>query len=113
MNGPLWHETVDRFAEGCKRYWWTNLIYISAWMKTQEVCLPHGWFLSCDMQYFIIAPLFFITLYRRPALGLGLIAALGFASMTVTGLVTYIYDYGPVALFSIPDDEYVLYSFIL
>ncbi|XP_072144358.1 uncharacterized protein [Dermacentor andersoni] len=105
MNGPIWHETVDRFAEGCKRYWWTNVIYISSWMKTQEVCLPHGWYLSCDMQYFIIAPIFFIALYRRPALGLGLIGAFAVASMVVTGLVTYTYDYGPVALFSIPDDE--------
>ncbi|KAL3218662.1 hypothetical protein MRX96_031471 [Rhipicephalus microplus] len=99
MSGPLWHETVDRFAEGCKRYWWTNIIYISAWMKTQEVCLPHGWYLSCDMQYFIIAPIFFITLYRRPAVGLGLIGAFAFASMAITGLVTYSYDYGPVAPF--------------
>ncbi|KAH6946857.1 hypothetical protein HPB50_015646 [Hyalomma asiaticum] len=105
MNGPLWHETVDRFAEGCKRYWWTNIIYISSWMKTEEVCLPHGWYLSCDMQYFIIAPIFFMTLYRRPALGLALIGAFAFASMAITGLVTYTYDYGPVALFSIPDDE--------
>ncbi|CAN7992617.1 unnamed protein product, partial [Ixodes pacificus] len=105
MNGPIWHETVDRFAEGCKRYWWTNLIYISSWMKNDEVCLPHGWYLSCDMQYFIIAPLFFVALYRKPALGFGLIGAAAFVSMALTGLVTYIFDFGPVALFSIPDDD--------
>ncbi|XP_029848933.3 nose resistant to fluoxetine protein 6-like [Ixodes scapularis] len=105
MNGPIWHETVDRFAEGCKRYWWTNLIYISSWMKNDEVCLPHGWYLSCDMQYFIIAPIFFVALYRKPALGFGLIGAAAFVSMALTGLVTYIFDFGPVALFSIPDDD--------
>ncbi|KAM7305330.1 nose resistant to fluoxetine protein 6 [Ixodes scapularis] len=105
MNGPIWHETVDRFAEGCKRYWWTNLIYISSWMKNDEVCLPHGWYLSCDMQYFIIAPIFFVALYRKPALGFGLIGAAALVSMALTGLVTYIFDFGPVALFSIPDDD--------
>ncbi|XP_064458374.1 nose resistant to fluoxetine protein 6-like [Ornithodoros turicata] len=106
-NGPLWHETVDRFINGCHKYWWTNLLYISSWMKTEEVCLPHGWYLSCDMQYFIIAPIFFMTLYRKPTLGFSLIAIAAFLSMAATGIVTYIYDLGPVALFSIPDDDNV------
>ncbi|XP_076321626.1 nose resistant to fluoxetine protein 6-like isoform X2 [Tachypleus tridentatus] len=63
-SGPIWHEKLDSFAKGCRKNWWTNLLYISNFLEPEDMCLPHGFYLACDMQFFLLSPVIIMTLYR-------------------------------------------------
>ncbi|KAG8193741.1 hypothetical protein JTE90_005039 [Oedothorax gibbosus] len=104
-SGPVWNETLEPFVKGCENYWWTNLFYFSNFVPTAKTCVPHGWFLSCDMQFYLTSPLIILGLYRRPNLGLLLIALGIISSMVSTGFITFIYSLPPVSLFSLPDPK--------
>ncbi|XP_067137074.1 nose resistant to fluoxetine protein 6-like [Centruroides vittatus] len=102
-SGPIWQETLKPFVEGCEKNWWTNLLYISNIIKTSESCVPHGWYISCDMQFYLLSPLIFLTLYKKPSLGKLLIAGGIVLSMAIVGTLTLFFKQPPVSLFSIPD----------
>ncbi|XP_035225965.1 uncharacterized protein LOC118198408 [Stegodyphus dumicola] len=104
-SGPIWNETLEPFVSGCQNYWWTNLFYFSNFMPTSITCVPHGWFLSCDMQFYVISPVIILALYRHPKMGLLFIALGIFSSMATTGFLTFIYNLPPVSLFSLPDPK--------
>ncbi|XP_023240696.1 nose resistant to fluoxetine protein 6-like [Centruroides sculpturatus] len=102
-SGPIWQETLKPFVDGCEKNWWTNLLYISNIIKTSESCVPHGWYISCDMQFYLLSPLIFLTLYKKPSLGKLLIAGGIVLSMAIVGTLTLFFKQPPVSLFSIPD----------
>ncbi|GFR00070.1 nose resistant to fluoxetine protein 6 [Trichonephila clavata] len=104
-SGPIWNETLEPFVTGCQNYWWTNLFYFSNFIPTAKTCVPHGWFLSCDMQFYFISPIIILGLYRRPKMGLLLIAIGIITSMASAGFLTFLYDLPPVSLFSLPDQK--------
>jgi len=61
MRGPvsLAVTQTDDFTDGCHNYWWATLFYFNNFYPTvQKGCLgTWTWYLSNDMQFFIIAPL--------------------------------------------------------
>jgi hypothetical protein len=81
-DGPNWREQVDGYLPFCKRFWWTNILYVnnlypcqwwhhdSSWQwdswgngpnpscadgDAQLGCYVHTWYLSNDMQMFVFA----------------------------------------------------------
>ena len=36
-SGPLWRETVDAVAQPCYQSWWTNLLYLNNFVKTESL----------------------------------------------------------------------------
>ena len=48
-----------REANHCKQYWWTNLLYINLW-KGELDCIGQTWYLSFDMEWFLVAPIMII-----------------------------------------------------
>jgi peptidoglycan/LPS O-acetylase OafA/YrhL len=67
-NGPTWRKAagVDSdLQNNCEKYWWTNFLYINnlyPWGLKDE-CMGWTWYLSNDMQFYILAPLIVIPLY--------------------------------------------------
>ena len=55
----------------CKDYWWTNLLYINnLWpWSTTGICVGQTWYLSNDMQFFCLAPIFIYALWKSPIIG--------------------------------------------
>ncbi|XP_012528415.1 nose resistant to fluoxetine protein 6 isoform X2 [Monomorium pharaonis] len=45
----------ERPHETCSKYWWRNLIYINNLFGLKEMCMSWSWYLSADMQFFMIA----------------------------------------------------------
>ncbi|XP_022251569.1 nose resistant to fluoxetine protein 6-like [Limulus polyphemus] len=46
-SGPLWHESIDHVVEGCRKKWWTNLLFINNFLTTKDVLQQAiGWMLS-------------------------------------------------------------------
>ncbi|OQV21564.1 putative Nose resistant to fluoxetine protein 6 [Hypsibius exemplaris] len=78
-------------TESCKNYWWTNLLYVSNFLPEQKdkMCMNWTWFLSADMQLFMLTPPVIAVLIKCPKLGMGLLGALLTACIVaVSGLVT-------------------------
>lgn len=104
-SGPIWNETLDPFVIGCQNYWWTNILYFSNFVRTAETCVPHGWYLSCDLQFYIISPIIILALHRRPKMGILFLISGVTLSMLTVGILTYMLDLPPVSLFSLPDPK--------
>eukprot|EP01097_Dermamoeba_algensis_P005266 TRINITY_DN3341_c0_g1_i2.p1 TRINITY_DN3341_c0_g1~~TRINITY_DN3341_c0_g1_i2.p1 ORF type:complete len:722 (+),score=200.34 TRINITY_DN3341_c0_g1_i2:43-2208(+) len=82
LMGPNSVATFMNEAESCKKYWWTNLLYINNFYPSSEVasCVRVSWYLANDMQMFVVSPLFFFSFYKSKILGwilivLGLVAS--------------------------------------
>ncbi|XP_064458369.1 nose resistant to fluoxetine protein 6-like [Ornithodoros turicata] len=105
-SGPVWNETLQPYAQACERNWWTNPLYIGSWIRREDMCLPHGWYLSCDMHYYIIAPIIFFLLYRRPRIGFAILSVLGVLSIIVVAAITYAGNFPPIPLFVDPDPDH-------
>jgi hypothetical protein len=55
--------------DGCRNYWWANLLYIQNLIKYDDFkrdrCAPHTWYLGCDFYYFIIITFILIFLIDK------------------------------------------------
>ncbi|XP_050303803.1 nose resistant to fluoxetine protein 6-like [Anthonomus grandis grandis] len=51
----------------CDQYWWRNLLYINNLYPRSEMCISWSWYLSADMQLFIISTFFLLlsTVYFK------------------------------------------------
>ncbi|XP_071489887.1 nose resistant to fluoxetine protein 6-like [Diadema antillarum] len=99
MNqGPFWYRTEENI-DSCRRYWWTDILYINNFFPTNvwDQCIGWAWYLACDMQFYYLSPLLLIPLYRFPKIGLGAVTATCIASFITTAVIVWEND------FQIPD----------
>ncbi|XP_055947793.1 nose resistant to fluoxetine protein 6-like [Argiope bruennichi] len=89
-SGPLWPEYT--VVQACKDYWWWNLLYINNFQNMSDECMGWSWYLANDMQFYIISPLFLITLYRWPKIGYSLLGLFFCISFTANFAITYEYN---------------------
>lgn len=71
--------TVDHLVGTCGRYWWSTLFYVQNYANQDALCYPHTWYLSADMQLFVISPFVIYLIHRykmKTIIGL-LVAILG------------------------------------
>lgn len=96
-DGPLWQQTVgveSQFYKNCERYWWTNMLYINniyPW-KVLDECMSWTWYLSNDMQFYIIAPIMVLPLYYLFPVGLAIIGGLLVVNIATLGALTGAYN---------------------
>jgi peptidoglycan/LPS O-acetylase OafA/YrhL len=68
-DSPRQHEKLGKeFLQHECRYWWSNLLYIHNLFKNEDYnlgyCYDHGWFLSVDMQLYVLTPIVLVPLYH-------------------------------------------------
>ncbi|XP_071040695.1 nose resistant to fluoxetine protein 6-like [Parasteatoda tepidariorum] len=84
-SGPFW--TEDNVDIGCRPEWWSNLIYLNNFLQDgTNQCMGWTWYLANDMQFFVISPIFLITLWRWPTVGF-LVSTLFLWASWITGFV--------------------------
>ncbi|XP_071822556.1 nose resistant to fluoxetine protein 6-like isoform X3 [Apostichopus japonicus] len=89
--GPMMGTLMDRSR--CESYWWTNLLYIQNFFQFSSHCFGVAWYLSVDMQLFLVSPFIIYSLYRSQRLGLLLTAVLVSASVIVNGIIVAEYHF--------------------
>jgi len=62
-SGPLWKEYFDVQLDKCYKNWWSTITFMNNWFDESKMCLFHTWYLSADMQLFVISFIFIIPLY--------------------------------------------------
>ncbi|XP_035224651.1 nose resistant to fluoxetine protein 6-like, partial [Stegodyphus dumicola] len=99
-SGPFWPELPGVEVNNCRRFWWTNLLFINNWRPIKEMCMQHSWYISADMQLHIIALLVLIPLYHNAYFGMASAVCLTLIGSLAVGIITYANDYDPTILFS-------------
>ncbi|GFU10753.1 transposable element Tcb1 transposase [Trichonephila clavipes] len=59
-SGPLWN--YKETDPNCQAYWWWNLLYFNNFLTAANQCIPWSWYLANDMQFYVLSPLFMVTL---------------------------------------------------
>ncbi|XP_053699369.1 nose resistant to fluoxetine protein 6-like [Sabethes cyaneus] len=89
-EGLLWQSVIDASADTCSKYWWSALLHIQNYVNPRSMCLGWTWYLSVDMQLYIIGPALIYPLWRfgkRVLIGIGFLALLSIACVFTTFLV--------------------------
>ncbi|XP_055947830.1 nose resistant to fluoxetine protein 6-like [Argiope bruennichi] len=90
-SGPLWPD-YD-VVQNCKDNWWWNLLYINNFQSINyKQCMSWSWFLANDMQFYVVSPLFLISLWRWPKIGYSLVGLFFSITFVCNFALTYKYD---------------------
>ncbi|CAL1284196.1 unnamed protein product [Larinioides sclopetarius] len=73
-SGPVW-PTYDTNPV-CRENWMWHVLFINNFNSNMKQCLTTTWYLACEIQLYIISPVFLVLLIRRPKIGY-FITALG------------------------------------
>ncbi|PNF21736.1 hypothetical protein B7P43_G10360 [Cryptotermes secundus] len=65
-SGPLLPVTANQMAEDCQSNWWRNILYINNYFDINQMCVPQSWYLSVDMQLFLLSPIVLYPLWKWP-----------------------------------------------
>ena len=90
-NGPMWRATFGNdLQKNCQKYWWTNILYINNFYpwKLRDKCMEWSWYLSNDMQFFVLAPIIIIPLYFFFTLGFIIAGILLVATFVANGAIS-------------------------
>ncbi|XP_017055215.1 nose resistant to fluoxetine protein 6 [Drosophila ficusphila] len=88
-DGPMYNISVFSDYSVCKSNWYWDLLYVQNY-ATDDICLPHTWYLAVDMQLYILSPILLVALYKwgkRGAAGIVLLILLSSASLFVTIMI--------------------------
>ncbi|XP_052816345.1 nose resistant to fluoxetine protein 6-like [Mya arenaria] len=88
VSGPFWIEGEFPFMSGCRKFWWTNLLYVNNYVHTDDTCLGWSWYLANDMQFYIISPLILLPLFYNVFAG----AACGFVLIAASTAAIWVID---------------------
>ncbi|XP_035785910.1 nose resistant to fluoxetine protein 6-like [Anopheles albimanus] len=91
-SGPFWDGAMTLMADNCRDYWWSTLLYVQNYVNPGELCLGHSWYLSVDMQLYLIAPFLVYPLWRWGRRVLLPLAALLLTSMVTVFVLFIVYD---------------------
>uniref|UniRef100_A0A1B6D6A1 Nose resistant-to-fluoxetine protein N-terminal domain-containing protein n=1 Tax=Clastoptera arizonana TaxID=38151 RepID=A0A1B6D6A1_9HEMI len=72
-EGPIWKRLIGASTKRCEENWWSSLLYISNYVHPYSMCMVQSWYLSVDMQLYLISPLLLIPLQRNANRGLKII----------------------------------------
>ncbi|XP_022648446.1 nose resistant to fluoxetine protein 6-like [Varroa destructor] len=107
MLMPLWADSpndkrslFEVYARRCPQNWWSILALSSNFMGADGMCLGHSWYVSVDMQVFLVASIVCIIILSNPRVGLTFTAVLTLASCLWIAINTYVYEYSPIIGFT-------------
>ncbi|XP_055613173.1 O-acyltransferase like protein-like [Uranotaenia lowii] len=83
----FWNLTIEAAESECSKYWWSALLHVQNYVNTRNMCLSWSWYLSVDMQLYIVTPALVYPLWRygkRVLWGIVLLAVLAAACVFTT-----------------------------
>ncbi|CAH1640058.1 unnamed protein product [Spodoptera littoralis] len=86
-DGPLWQEVIGNEVNDCKKYWWTNLLYINNYFDESQ-CMQHTWYIATDTQLYCVGALVFV-LCSTPRSRKIVLPLLLVAGLIIPGVITY------------------------
>ncbi|KAF5288410.1 hypothetical protein FQR65_LT12023 [Abscondita terminalis] len=103
-TGPIWPSIRDTLiVDSCAKYWWSSLLYVQNYVNPgfKSVCNLPTWYLSLDMQLFILSPLLLIPLGKVPKFTIICALVLLFCSIASPFIATWVYDLKAIFIYTI------------
>ncbi|CAL1277772.1 unnamed protein product [Larinioides sclopetarius] len=91
-SGPIWPDAAANTDPNCDVSLWRNLLYFSNFQPDIQKCMAWTWYLANDMQFYIISPLFLVTLWRWPKIGYSVMASFLCITYITSFVITYKYN---------------------
>ncbi|XP_017782126.1 PREDICTED: uncharacterized protein LOC108566646 [Nicrophorus vespilloides] len=91
-NGPFWPRSYPYMIQFCNEYWWSVLLYVQNYVNSDRECIGQSWYLSVDMQLFILSPIILIPLKKFPKYVLSGLVLLTAISMGGTFYIACYYN---------------------
>ncbi|CAG9323408.1 unnamed protein product [Blepharisma stoltei] len=113
-NGPLWWNEYY-YNNDCKKWWWTNILFINnlvpGWKGSN--CLGQSWYLSDDMQFFIITPpiIYLYHKYNR-YIGWGILTFFIGFSIIISGVIAHHFTLNAVGFAGTTWGDYYDYYYV-
>lgn len=63
-QGPLWLEIMDQQVNSCYENWWMVITFTANLRNDNNLCQIHTWYLSADVQLFLLSFIFIILIYK-------------------------------------------------
>ncbi|KAF9799763.1 hypothetical protein SFRURICE_005056 [Spodoptera frugiperda] len=86
-DGPLWQEVVGNEVYDCRKYWWTNLLYINNYFDDSQ-CMQHTWYIATDTQLYCMGALV-VVLCSTPRSRKIVLPLLFIAGLIIPAVITY------------------------
>ncbi|KAI1286398.1 Nose resistant to fluoxetine protein 6 [Halotydeus destructor] len=88
-SGPIFASTYQNISGNCLTTGWADILGVSNFVPTRDLCLHHGWYMSADLQCYLLSfPILLMIIYK-PFKGMAVAILTGSVSIMVHGLWTY------------------------
>ncbi|CAH0561371.1 unnamed protein product [Brassicogethes aeneus] len=106
-TGPLWKNMADSLSTPCNQYWWSTILYVQNYVNPESYCIVQSWYISADMQLFLISGFILLMLVKFPKTTIVFILVLIFIGFGVNFNISYVYEL-PNGIFILDEksDEY-------
>ncbi|XP_048774648.2 nose resistant to fluoxetine protein 6-like [Ostrea edulis] len=82
----------------CEDSWWKNLLYVNNLVDMSDMCMGWSWYLSNDMQFFILSPLMLIPLYYKEFIGIAVCLVFLIGTTIAPGVISAHYGMPPAII---------------
>ncbi|KAK6965245.1 nose resistant to fluoxetine protein 6 [Biomphalaria glabrata] len=89
VRGPLKADNFEEFEE-CKDKWWSHFFYVNNFYKPDKKCMTWSWYMSVDMQLYIISPVFIYATYKNRKVGVAMLVSLCFVGAASAFVAEYL-----------------------
>ncbi|XP_026315253.1 nose resistant to fluoxetine protein 6-like [Hyposmocoma kahamanoa] len=94
-DGPNWN-VVAGSTERCREYWWSALLHVQNIVNYDAMCLGQTWYLSVDIQLYVICPLVLLWLFGSGRLAWFSLTAAIILSLISSSLYSFLYNFSAV-----------------
>jgi peptidoglycan/LPS O-acetylase OafA/YrhL len=63
-SGPLWDKVNFAERQFCRQNWWINMLFLDNYVRVEEKCLIHSWYLAADFQLSALAIFCLILIHK-------------------------------------------------
>ncbi|WKX96420.1 hypothetical protein Q1695_012677 [Nippostrongylus brasiliensis] len=79
---PMWPPTDP--AIQCPKHWYENVFFINSLFNNR--CMPWTWYIGTEFLFFVVSPIFLLTLRQTPRIGMALCVATTAASAALNAI---------------------------
>jgi len=83
-------------AVQCPKHWLENVLFINS--LTDNRCMPWTWYIGTEFLFYLLSPIFLLTLRRNPTVGLTLSVLVTVASSLLNTWTMIDYNFPPTQM---------------
>ncbi|XP_037294350.1 nose resistant to fluoxetine protein 6 [Manduca sexta] len=112
-DGPNWKKVASS-VEYCNKFWWSALLHVQNYVNPLEVCIGPTWYLSVDVQLYILSPLVIVWMFGKEYVAFIALAIAIILSLIASTYYSFTYDLGVVIgnpARTLEFDDYLVYYY--